>query len=162
MKEKSEIIIIAALSENRVIGKGGALPWSLPEDLRHFKALTLGCPCIMGRKTWESLPRRPLPGRENIVISATPGNHGQGAVVCPSLEAALLYAAPFPRIFICGGESVYTQAMPIAHRLELTVIHREYDGDARFPAIDPARWQETRREDHGDFSFLTFTRVLCG
>ena len=110
MKGKPEIIIIAAMAENRVIGKGNALPWSLPEDMAHFRELTTGWPCIMGRKTWESLPRRPLPGRLNIIVSKTlPGDSVDSAniQIVPSLSAAITHCAAYQKVFICGGASIY-------------------------------------------------------
>ena len=155
-----EIIIIAAVAENRVIGKDNALPWSLPEDMAHFRKLTMGWPCVMGRKTWESLPRRPLPGRLNIIVSKTlrGGSSANDDVkIFSSLPAAIAHCAAYQKIFICGGASIYAEAFSLANRIELTLIHRSYEGDAFFPEIDPAVWVKTNVEDFDTFSFVSYT-----
>jgi len=152
-----ELIIIAAMSENRVIGKDNALPWSLKADMERFKKLTLGWPCVMGRKTWESLPKRPLPGRPNIVISRS-FNAVTGAKVFSSLQDAVTHCAGYEKVFICGGASVYAEAMPLADRIELTLIHRQYEGDAFFPEIDPSLWKITNTEDFDGFSFISYSK----
>jgi dihydrofolate reductase len=129
MKGTPEVVIIAAMAENRVIGKGKALPWSLPEDMAHFRELTMGWPCIMGRKTWESLPRRPLPGRLNIIVSKTmQGDSVEGDTIkiVPSLSAAITHCAAYQKTFICGGAAIYEAAIALADSIELTVIHQEY------------------------------------
>ncbi|GHU09769.1 dihydrofolate reductase [Spirochaetia bacterium] len=159
---KQEIIIIAAMSENRVIGINNALPWSIKEDMHHFRDLTGGCPCIMGRKTWESLPRRPLPNRTNIVISTTLTSSNI-VEVFSSLQAALDYCTVScsgkPKLFICGGSSVYREAVKIADRIELTLVHRHYDGDAFFPDIfSDNTWVETSAVHHEGFSFLSLVK----
>lgn len=158
------ITLIAAVARNRVIGAGNALPWRLPEDLKRFKSLTLGHPIIMGRKTWESLGR-PLPGRTNIVISRSTGLAAPGISVVDSLEASVAMAARAgaDEAFIIGGAQIYAQALPIADRLQLTEIDRDYPGDAHFPEFDPALWRETLRERHHaeagfDYSFVTYER----
>jgi dihydrofolate reductase len=152
-----QIIIIAAMAENGVIGKGNALPWSLKADMAHFKELTMGCPCIMGRKTWESLPKRPLPGRLNIVISRSLA--ARGAIVLPSLLAAVRHCARrHKKIFICGGASIYRESLPLAHKIELTVIHRQYEGDAFFPKIDTARWRKIHAIDFDELSFISYSK----
>ncbi|MCL2762664.1 MAG: dihydrofolate reductase [Treponema sp.] len=158
------IIIIAAMSENWVIGNNNTLPWSIKADLARFRELTLGWPCIMGRKTWESLPKRPLPGRPNIVVSRTlhSGEWGKsepGVTVFPSLQEAIQHCAQYEKIFICGGASIYREALPLAHTIELTVIHRQYEGDTFFPEINPALWEKTAATDFDDFSFISYTRV---
>ena len=154
-----EIIIIAAMAENRVIGKNNALPWSIKADMAHFKELTMGCPCIMGRKTWESLPKRPLPGRLNIVISRSlAAEAAPGAVVLPSLQEAVQHCAGHEKIFICGGASIYREALTLANKIELTVIHRQYEGDAFFPEIDDARWTKTGAVDFDELSFISYSR----
>ena len=153
-----DIIIIAAIAESRVIGVNNTLPWSLKADMEHFKKLTLGWPCIMGRKTWESLPKRPLPGRPNMVISRSLSD-AAGAKVFPSLREAIGYCAEYEKVFICGGASVYAEAMPLADRIELTLIHKQYEGDAFFPEIDPGRWKITNTEDFDGFSFLSYSKV---
>jgi dihydrofolate reductase len=153
-----DIIVIAAMSENRVIGINNALPWSLKADMERFKKLTLGWPCIMGRKTWESLPKRPLPGRPNIVISQSL-NAVTEAKVFASLQAAVAHCAEYEKVFICGGASVYAEALPLANRIELTVIHRQYEGDAFFPEIDQTQWKITQTEDFDGFSFISYSRI---
>jgi len=153
-----DLIIIAAMSENRVIGVNNALPWSLKADMERFKKLTLGWPCIMGRKTWESLPKRPLPGRPNMVISRSL-NAVTGAKVFPSLQEAVGHCAEYEKIFICGGASIYAEALPLANRIELTLIHRQYEGDAFFPEIDPSGWEITNTEDFDGFSFISYSKI---
>lgn len=138
---------IVALGRNRVIGAGNALPWRLPDDLAHFKRLTLGKPVLMGRKTWESLGR-PLPGRDNLVITRNPGYHAAGARVFASLDTALAACSDAPEIMLIGGAELYAQTLPICDRLYLTEIDAAPDGDAFFPALDPADWRETAAEPH--------------
>ncbi|MDR2184333.1 MAG: dihydrofolate reductase [Treponema sp.] len=175
MRHGGQIIIIAAAAENGVIGRNNALPWSIKEDLIHFKKLTLGFPCIMGRKTWESLPHKPLPGRLNIILSASMaagpvsiagmGAGGTDAArtrICAGLEEALGVCGGWEKIFICGGASVYREALPRAGIIELTRIHGEYEGDAYFPVIDPGEWEESAAEDYGMFSFITLIRKKAG
>jgi dihydrofolate reductase len=159
MKTDQEIIIIAAMSENRVIGLNNALPWSIREDMLHFRELTTGFPCIMGRKTWESLPKRPLPNRVNLVLSASLEDNIPGARVFPSLAEAIAACAAYPKVFICGGASVYRDAVQFAGKIELTVIRREYKGDAFFPEIDPRLWEKTRVLDHDFFSFISYSKI---
>ncbi len=139
--------IIAALSHNRVIGKDNQLPWRLPADLKHFKAVTLGKPVIMGRKTFESIGK-PLPGRANIVVTRDPKFRADGIAVAHSLDAALAQANAAPEIMLIGGAQLYAEALPRVQRLYLTLIYADFDGDAQFPEYDPADWQETAREDH--------------
>jgi dihydrofolate reductase len=154
-----EIIIIAAMAENRVIGKGNALPWSLKADMAHFKELTMGWPCVMGRKTWESLPKRPLPGRVNIVISRSlSAEAAAGAAVVSSLQEAIQHCAGHEKIFICGGASIYRESLALADKIELTVVHRQYEGDAFFPEIDAALWTKTGTIDFDEFSFISYSR----
>jgi len=156
-----EIIIIAAMAENRVIGKNNTLPWSLKADMAHFKELTTGWPCVMGRKTWESLPKRPLPGRPNIIVSRSlPAEAAPQAAVFSSLREAVQHCADYQKIFICGGASIYREALPLAHKIELTVIHQQYEGDAFFPEIDPAQWAKTGAVDCDGFSFVSYEK--CG
>jgi dihydrofolate reductase len=156
-----EIIIIAAMAENRAIGIRNALPWSLKEDMARFRKLTEGWPCIMGRKTWESLPKKPLPGRLNIVISRTlPAveDSFSGALAFSSLEEALRHCAEYQKVFICGGASVYAEALALADKIELTVIHRRYDGDVFFPEIDSRQWEKTTTADFDGFSFISYSK----
>jgi dihydrofolate reductase len=159
--EHMEIIIIAAMAENRVIGKDNALPWSLKEDMVRFRRLTAGWPCVMGRKTWESLPKRPLPERLNVVISGSmAAGDAAGAKVFPSLEEAVQHCAGYEKIFICGGASVYREALAIANKIELTVIHKQYEGDVFFPEIDPSVWVKTDTADFDGFSFISYSKLL--
>lgn len=140
-----EIILIAAVARNRVIGKDNRLLWNIPEDMAHFKALTQGHAVLMGRKTWESLPPRfrPLPGRRNIVISRQGDYAAPGAEVAASLEAGIALAADAAQLFIIGGADIYAQAMACADRLEITEVDLAPEGDAWFPEILPAAWRET-------------------
>ena len=145
----SEIVIIAAVARNRVIGKDNKLLWNIPEDMAHFKALTSGHTVIMGRKTWESLPPRfrPLPGRRNIVISRQTDYAAPGAEIAGSLENALQLASTAETLFVIGGAEIYAQALGLADRLELTEVNLAPEADAWFPAIDPQRWQAAARRD---------------
>jgi len=133
------------MARNRVIGKGGALPWRLPEDLKRFRSLTMGHPIIMGRKTYDSIGR-PLPGRRNIVISRQPGLVIDGVETAASLQAALEMAADADEVFVIGGQQIYQAALPIADRIELTRIDRDFEGDVLFPEIDPEQWIESQCE----------------
>jgi dihydrofolate reductase len=148
MQQSSEqrpiISIIAAMAENRVIGRDGRIPWHLPADLERFRDLTLGHSLVMGRKTYESIGR-PLPGRRTIVLSRQPGLAIQGADVAPNLSAALALCAGEAEVFICGGAAVYAEALPIADRIYLTVVHGDTGGDTFFPPI-PDTFVETCRE----------------
>jgi dihydrofolate reductase len=157
----SEIIIIAAMAENRVIGKDNALPWAIKEDMEHFRKLTKGCPCIMGRKTWESLPTKPLPGRLNVVVSQTmqTGSVPEDVKIFPSLSVAVEYCSGYEKIFIIGGEAIYRQAFMFADKIELTVIHKQYEGDAFFPETDDSLWQLSNTENFDTFSFITYTKI---
>ena len=157
-----EIIIIAAMSENRVIGKNNALPWSIKEDMARFKKLTKGWPCVMGRKTWESLPVKPLPGRLNVVVSRTMNAGGslpKDVKIFPSLSVAVENCSGYEKIFIIGGEMIYRHALELADKIELTVVHKQYDGDAFFPEIDTNCWQISNTEDFDTFSFITYTKI---
>ncbi|MEY4591865.1 MAG: hypothetical protein RIR18_760 [Pseudomonadota bacterium] len=164
-----ELVLIAAVAKNRVIGVNNQLPWHLPEDLKHFRELTRGCPVIMGRKTWESLPAafRPLPGRRNIVL--TRQEHlatnplFQGAELVTSLPAALSLLGENQTnepvtAFVMGGADIYRQAMPLAHRLEITEVDLEPEGDAWFPEIDPVHWIENTRTSGPGFDFVSYRR----
>ncbi len=155
--------LIAAVAANRVIGIDGRLPWRLPEDLKHFKTLTLGHPIIMGRLTWESIGR-PLPGRTNIVVSRQHDYGAPGAQVADSLEAAYACCAMAEEVFVIGGADLYRAALPEADVLELTEIQREFAGDVRFPNFDRSLWREVRREHHRtddgmDFAFVRYERL---
>lgn len=159
------IIIIAAVARNGVIGKANALPWHLPEDLKHFKALTTGHVVIMGRKTWESLPERfrPLPGRTNIVVTRDSGYKAEGATVAYSLDEATKVGAG-GTAYVIGGAELYAHALPLAQRLELTEIDADIEGDAFFPAYDRSLWREARCETGVSaeglrYAFVTYERT---
>jgi dihydrofolate reductase len=159
------LALIAAVARNGVIGLRGRLPWRLPDDLKHFRALTTGHAIAMGRKTWESIGR-PLPERQNIVVSRRPDYAAPGCIVAHTLREAIDLAAMPAPVFIIGGEALYRDALPLADLLFLTEIHRDFDGDANFPAYDPAQWRETSREARqvdGDagftYDFASYTRV---
>ncbi|MDP1611364.1 MAG: dihydrofolate reductase [Sulfuritalea sp.] len=152
---KPLLTLIAAVARNGVIGIDNRLPWHLPADLKHFKALTMGHTVIMGRKTWESLPEkfRPLPGRRNIVVTRNAGYHTASATLVTSLPAALA-ATDDSEAFVIGGAELYAAALPLADRLQLTEIDATFKGDTWFPAIDPGLWREATRESHhGDTGF---------
>lgn len=158
------INMIFARSANGVIGNNNAIPWHLPEDLAHFKKLTLGSPVIMGRKTWDSLPARfrPLPGRTNIVITRQADWQAPGAQTVGSLQAALALCCAASEVWIIGGAQIYAQAKPLAGRIEVTHIDKNYDGDAFAPDLG-SQWQATHQEDHVSstglsFSFITYTK----
>jgi dihydrofolate reductase len=151
--------IIAAVAVNNVIGVKGGLPWNIPEDMKHFKELTMGKTVLMGQNTWESLPEkfRPLPGRKNVVLTLLPEYPvPEGVEVFHSLEDA--FAAHTEEVMIMGGAMVYRQTLPMASKLYITHVHRTVDGDVMFPVIDPSIWKETSREDHDGFSFVTYER----
>ena len=159
----TRIYLIAAIASNGVIGAGGALPWRLPEDLKHFKKITLGHPVIMGRRTWESLGG-PLPGRENIVISRRAGFEAPGASVAASVAAAVALCAGEPLAFVIGGAEIYAAALPLADGLMLTEIESDYEGDTRFPTWDRQAWRATQKEPHTAadgvrFNFVLYERV---
>jgi dihydrofolate reductase len=141
------LYLVAAIAANGIIGAGGKLPWHIPEELKHFKKLTLGHPVIMGRRTWESL-KGPLPGRENIVVTRTPGYEADGAAIASSLEAALAMCAGEPVAFVIGGTQLFQESLPIAAGMVLTEIQRDYEGDTWFPKWDRAQWKESQREAH--------------
>ena len=141
------IYLVAAIAANGIIGASGKLPWHLPEDLKHFKRLTMGHPVIMGRRTWESLGR-PLPGRENIVVTRSAGYVAPGAAVVSSLDAAIALCAGESVAFVIGGTELFQAALPLARGLVLTEIQRDYEGDTRFPAYDRSQWRESQREAH--------------
>jgi len=155
----TRLYLVAAVASNGVIGKDGGMPWRLPEDLKHFKNLTLGHPVIMGRKTWQSLGKA-LPGRENIVVTRQPGYEAPGAAVASSLDAALALCAGESTAFVIGGGELYAAALPLAAGLVITEIQRDYEGDARFPQYDHSRWKETQRERHVAADGTKFDFVL--
>ena len=162
----TELTLIAAVAQNGVIGKDNALPWHLPEDLKHFKQLTTGHAVLMGRKTWESLPPRfrPLPGRLNIVVTRNVDYQAEGAVVVHSLQEAIAKVDAGRTAFIIGGAELYVHALPRAGRMELTEVHTDVAGDACFPAYDKQVWRETARhvgmsENGLAYAFVSYERV---
>ncbi len=160
------ISLVAAMARNRVIGREGRLPWNLPADLKNFRRLTLGRPVLMGRRTFESLGR-PLPGRDNLVLSRDPGFQSAGVRVVRSLEEALELAQGSEELMVIGGANLYAQALERARRLYLTLIHEDFPGDALFPGLDPAAWKPVGHERHPlslpespyPWSFLILDRV---
>ena len=154
-----KIYLVAAVASNGVIGKDGQLPWRLPEDLKHFKRLTLGHPVIMGRRTWESLPG-PLPGRDNIVVSSRPGYDAPGAAVANSLEGALALCLGENVAFVIGGSRLFADSLPIAAGLVMTEIARDYEGDTWVPEYYRSRWRESQREHHVAADGTKFDFVL--
>ncbi len=161
-----EIILILARADNGVIGRDGRLPWQLPADLRRFKALTMGNPMIMGRKTFDSLPGL-LDGRRHIVLTRDAGWQEEGAEAVGSVEEAIRIANA-PHIAVIGGAEIYRQFLPVADRIELTEVHIEARGEVIIPMPDPAQWQEVARQDHPAegarpaYSFVTYKRVGAG
>ena len=153
------IYLLAAVAANGIIGANGQLPWRLPEDLQHFKRLTMGHPVIMGRRTWESL-KKPLPGRENIVVTRNKGYEAPGSAVANSLEAALALCADEPIVFVIGGSQLFAESLPIAAGLVMTEIHRDFEGDTWFPEYDRSRWKESQREQHVTADGMKFDFVL--
>jgi len=143
----SYLSIIAAVARNRVIGINNTLPWHLPEDLKRFRALTMGHHIIMGRKTYESLGRL-LPGRTTVIVSRSKDYAVPGALVAASLDAALALCGDDPEVFVIGGAELYLAAIQRADRLYLTEIDRDFDGDTFFPEVDLANWRESARESH--------------
>ncbi len=152
----SDLTIIVAASMNNVIGLDNKLPWKIKEDLQRFKALTMGHPIIMGRKTYESIGK-PLPGRENIVLTNNPQYENNGITIYNSLEEAQRAVAE-QDAFIIGGAQIYREGMNFATRIELTRVHKVIPGDTFFPEIDPEIWKETKKDFKGDYSFISYMR----
>ena len=144
------ISLVVARAANGVIGQHGKIPWRIPADMKHFKAVTMGKPCIMGRKTWESLPKKPLPGRTNILLTRDDAFHADGAIVAHSFEEAIACAeAESPEeIAVIGGADIYGVALLRASRIHLTEVHGAFEGDVHMPPFDPAEWNEIWRKDH--------------
>jgi len=158
--------LIVAVGEHNEIGQGGKMPWHLPADLKHFKALTLGKPVLMGRRTFEAIGK-PLPGRRNIVVTRNAAYRAAGCEMANSLTDALVLASGVPEIMLIGGGELYREALPRAQRIYLTRVHAHFDADTFFPALDPADWRETAHTDQEAdernpyaYSFLTLERRL--
>jgi dihydrofolate reductase len=169
---KINVIVVAAIAENGVIGRGNALPWQLKSDMQHFRAVTMAKPVVIGRKTYLSIGR-PLKGRTTIVVSRDRGFTAPGIVVAPSLDAALTTARGdalrrnADAIIVAGGAEIYAQAMPLATQLAVTHVYKRIDGDAYFPTIDVNEWHESARseheaaaEDEAAFAFVTYERAI--
>jgi len=157
--------LIYARARNGVIGHHNALPWHLPEDLAHFKQNTTGCPVIMGRKTWDSLPPkfRPLPGRTNVVLTRNENWQENGCLRFYELNESLQYLINQPEVWVIGGAQIYAQALPLAQRVVVTEIDADFVGDAFAPTLGP-EWQETSHERHISvnglpYSFVTYSRT---
>ncbi len=148
MPDRPTISIIAAMSENHVIGINGGLPWRLPDEMKHFVRLTTGHTITMGRRTFEEVGSKPLPNRRNIILSRNPDFTGEQIEVAGNLTDAIASIDPDDTAFICGGEQVYRDALPIADHLYLTLVHAEVQGDARFPDFDVADWALTDQTRH--------------
>ncbi len=156
------IALVVAVADNGVIGDAGRIPWRISDDMKHFKAVTLGKPCIMGRKTWDSLPKKPLPGRSNIVVTRDAAFAADGALVCRSLDEAFEQVQGEEEVAVIGGAQIYVEALPRAERIYLTEVHRAFYGDTRF-VFDRIGWREISREDHATpdglgYSFVTLER----
>jgi len=164
-QQGSGLSLVWAMSENGVIGSGGTLPWSLPDDLAHFKRLTHGHPVLMGRRTWDSLWLRPLPGRLNIVLTRNPTFSADGAQVVTSLDQAFELGTTY-RMFCIGGAILFDEVMHRADRLEVTLVHAEVDGDVYMPSVDWSDWALTEETLHPAddrhayaFSFRSYERI---
>jgi dihydrofolate reductase len=170
---RPQIVLIVAVAENGVIGACGAIPWRLKSDIQRLKAMTMGKPIVMGRKTFESFPRRPLPGRTNIVVTRDASYRAAGAVVTTSFADARAVALGdalrrfATEIAVIGGAEIYAQWMDVADRLEITEVHARPEGDTYFAAIDAAGWEEAARvrnpagpDDNADFSYVTYRRRM--
>ena len=155
-----QLHLIFAKARNGVIGKDNTLPWHLPEDLAHFKRTTMGCPVIMGRKTWDSLPPRfrPLPGRVNVVVTRQTVWSKIGTQPSYSLVEALSFCEQFEHVWVIGGAQLYAQAMPYADTAVVTEIDADFEGDAFAPTLGP-QWQEASRESHTSVNGLPFSFV---
>ena len=154
-----EIVIVAAVGRNGIIGSGGGLPWHIPEDMARFKRLTMGHTIIIGRETFESIGR-PLDGRVNVVLTTREDWSFEGVVVARSLESALQVAADLGQdAYISGGQAVYRDAMPMADRLELTEVALEPEGDTFFPEVDWSQWTEIQRVERDGFAFVSYART---
>jgi dihydrofolate reductase len=157
--------LVASVARNGAIGRGNELVWDEPLDKQHFKRTTMGCPVVMGRKTWDSLPARfrPLPGRRNVVVTRQRGWRADGAEAASSLDSALALAAGAPRVCLIGGAQLFEQAMPLADELVLTEIDADFEGDVFFPPWDRNAFYEVQRESHTSasgtaFAFVTYRR----
>lgn len=154
----SYLSIIVAVAKNGVIGLNNDLPWHLPEDLKRFKALTMGHHIIMGRKTYESLDRL-LPGRTTVIVTRNKRYHVEGALIAHSLEDAVVLCGQDEEVFLIGGAELYQQGMKLASKLYITQLLAEFEGDAFFPEVDLNHWLELTREEHSSSTGLTFSYI---
>jgi dihydrofolate reductase len=154
------ISIIVAVSEDLGIGKNNDLLWHIPEDMKRFKELTYGNTVVMGKRTWESLPKKPLPGRNNVVITDIPHEVIANAVTAYSIEDAVAKCEKGREIFIIGGGSIYKQFMPMADRLYITHVHRKAPADVYFPEIDPGIWEVIEKEEYKSENSIPYTYVI--
>jgi dihydrofolate reductase len=159
------VSFIVAASDNDTIGRDNALPWRLPDDLKRFKALTMGKPMLMGRKTFDSIGK-PLPGRTSLVLTRSKDWHHDGVITVHSMEEAIARAANAPELAVIGGAEIYRLALPYAHRIHLTRVHTISDGDVKFPPINSREWREVERIEHPTddrhafaMTFITLDRV---
>lgn len=161
-----KLVIVVAMAENRVIGRDGGLPWHLPEDLKRFKAVTMGKPLVMGRRTWESLPRRPLPGRPNLVVTRQTDFQAEGAQIFADLDSALAeaerqaVALGVDEVCLIGGGSLYEQAFDRVDRIDFTEVHLAPEGDTVFPEMDPSDWRELSRVPATSADGTVFDHVI--
>lgn len=153
----TRVSLIAAVGRNGVIGAGNSMPWHLPEDFAYFKQTTMGHPMVMGRRTFDAIGRV-LPGRRSIVITRRADWAHAGVETAHSLVEALSLAGPADEVYVVGGGEIYAEAMPYAHRLLVTEVDQEPEGDVHFPPIDPATWSETSREQRDGFAWVTYDR----
>lgn len=153
------VTLVAAVGANGVIGRNGGLPWRLPEDMAHFKALTLGHVLVMGRRTYDSIGR-PLPGRTTVVLTADADWRAGGVLKAGDITEALALARSVDdQVFVVGGARLYEAALPHADRLVITHVEAEPAGDTWFPAVDWSQWQEVRRESYAGFAIVTYERI---
>ena len=159
------LVLVLAKADNGVIGASGAIPWRIADDVKRFKALTVGKPIVMGRKTWDSFPKKPLPGRTNIVITRDRSWRAAGALVANSFDEALAFAEREDpsEIAIVGGAEVYNAALPLAARIELTEVHTNAKGDTSLSPFDMNVWRESARTEHATsdglrYSYVTLSR----
>lgn len=164
-----EVIIISAVAKNLVIGKDGDIPWRISEDFQHFKKVTLGYPCVMGDVTYRSLPEnaRPLPGRENVVLTFDKDYKPEGVTVMHDFDEAIEYCKnKYDKVFITGGATIYRLGLKVADKLMLTELSKEFDGDTFFPEFNKDEWKEIERETHHndkydmDYSFVVYKRII--
>jgi dihydrofolate reductase len=154
-----KISIIAAMTQDRVIGQGNKMPWHIPEELQHFKTMTMGKPMIMGRATFYSIGKRLLPGRKTIILTSDLHLQGEGFVVANSIEQALLVAGDVSEVMIVGGANVYKQFLPLADTMYLSIIHKVYSGDVFFPEYNELQWKVVSEQKHTEFTVKTLEKI---